>query len=117
MLCAVVSSSACAVGADDDPFAALPNYKPSKDGPCDWGKVRKSRAVATVQSVTGDVGARSGERDWCDAVVGLKLIVNDEIHTGPDSSTGIIFFDGSVVNVYQLSETAIGDMSGAAMRP
>jgi len=70
-----------------------------------------------VTSITGDVSARTGEGEWCDAVVGLKLIVNDDIHTGPDSVAVVTFSNGSVLNVYQLSETAIGDMSGAANRP
>ena len=83
-------------------------------GACDWQ--RTSPAIATVTSIAGDVGARTGQGEWCDAVVGLKLITNDEIHTGPDSTMVITFVDGSVVTVYQLSETAIGDL-GPPNRP
>jgi hypothetical protein len=49
--------------------------------------------------------------------VGLKLIPNDEIHTGPDSIAVVTFHEGSVLKIYQLSETAIGDLSGAANQP
>ena len=84
------------------------------DGACDWQRIS---APATVTSVTGDVSARTGGGDWCDAAVGLKLVVNDDIHTGPDSVAVVTFLDGSVLNVYQLSETAIGDVSATPNRP
>jgi ferric-dicitrate binding protein FerR (iron transport regulator) len=47
----------------------------------------------------------------------LKLIVNDDIHTGPDSIAVVTSYEGSMLHVCQQTETAIGDMSGADNEP
>ena len=73
--------------------------------------------TATLESVNGDVSYRTGDDDWCDAVVGLELIVGDEIHTGPESEAVVTFRDGSFVKVRELTETAIGEPGGAVNRP
>jgi hypothetical protein len=103
-------------GADDDafPYDDFPAFS-QPDAACDWPAT--SSETATVDSIKGDVSARHRDGDWCDAVSGLKLIAGDEIHTGPESSASITFSDGSLVIVYELTETAVGSLSGPVDRP
>jgi hypothetical protein len=103
-------------GADDAafPYDDFPAFS-QPDAACDWPAT--SSETATVDSIEGDVSARHQDGDWCDAVLGLKVSPSDELHTGPESSTRVTFSDGSFLIVHQLTETAIGDLSGAVTRP
>jgi hypothetical protein len=85
---------------------------------CSGGEAPPTTATATVTVITGDVSYRSsGDGEWKDAVKGQKLSAGSEIHTGPDSEVTITFSDGSFVLVRQLTETAVGDLSGPVDRP
>jgi ferric-dicitrate binding protein FerR (iron transport regulator) len=66
--------------------------------------------MGIVESIVGDVGYREGEKEWTDAVKGQNVTENADIHTGPDSEVVIRFYDGSILLVRQLSETAIGGL-------
>jgi FecR protein len=70
--------------------------------------------TGTVEEINGDVSYRTEDEDWCDAVVGLKLNLEDQIHTGPDSEARVRFSDGSFVLIKQLSEIALGTLAGDA---
>jgi hypothetical protein len=68
--------------------------------------------------MTGDVSYRENQgEEWKDAVKGQKLRAGSEIHTGPESEVTVTFSDGSYVLVRQLTETAVGDLSGPVDRP
>jgi hypothetical protein len=68
-----------------------------------------------LESFEGDVSIRDGDT-WRDAVKGDRLKEGTEIHTGPDSKAVVRFSDGSFVIVSQLTETAVGPLSGPVDR-
>jgi ferric-dicitrate binding protein FerR (iron transport regulator) len=73
--------------------------------------------AATVTNIEGDVSIRSGDADWHEAKLGEKLSAGDEIHTGPDSEVTITFSDRSFLQVGQLTEAAVGSISGPVDLP
>jgi hypothetical protein len=73
-------------------------------------------ASCALESFEGDVSIRDGDT-WRDAVKGDKLKEGTEIHTGPDSKAVVRFSDGSFVIVNQMTETAVGSLSGPVDRP
>jgi hypothetical protein len=106
------------------PFPALfpgqTRYEPGRGGGTGGGGGGGGQTTpdtATVTNIVGDVSVRSGDTEWHDATIGEKLITNDEIHTGPDSEATIKFSDGSFLQVRQLTETAIGQISGPVDLP
>jgi hypothetical protein len=118
ILSVIVSAPASAASPDPDldfPFAAFHAFT-QPAAACNTPTT--SSRSGKVEKISGDVSARhADDEDWCGAVLGQTLGTGDEIHTGPESEATITFSDSSFVLVRQLTETAIGDLSGPADRP
>jgi hypothetical protein len=69
---------------------------------------------ATVSSPAGEVLVqKQGSTTWIQAVSGMKLNAGDRLKTGGNSTTEIIFFEGSVVEVESDSEILLSEMTVA----
>jgi hypothetical protein len=69
---------------------------------------------ATVSSPTGEVLVqKQGSTTWIQALSGMKLNAGDRLKTGGNSTTEIIFFEGSVVEVESDSEILLSEMTVA----
>ena len=67
---------------------------------------------ATVSSPTGEVLVqKQGSTTWIQALSGMKLYEGDRLKTGGNSTTEIIFFEGSVVEVESDSEILLDEMT------
>ena len=69
---------------------------------------------ATISSPTGEVLVqKQGSTTWIQAISGMKLNAGDRLKTGGNSTTEIIFFEGSVVEVEADSEILLSEMTVA----
>ena len=69
---------------------------------------------ATISSPTGEVLVqKQGSTTWIQAISGMKLNAGDRLKTGGNSTTEIVFFEGSVVEVEADSEILLSEMTVA----
>ena len=69
---------------------------------------------ATISSPTGEVLVqKQGSTTWIQAISGMKLNAGDRLKTGGNSTTEIIFFEGSVVEVEADSEILLSELTVA----
>jgi hypothetical protein len=69
---------------------------------------------ATISSPTGEVLVqKQGSTTWIQAISGMKLNAGDRLKTGGNSTTELIFFEGSVVEVEADSEILLSEMTVA----
>ena len=67
-----------------------------------------------ISSPIGEVLVqKQGATNWVQAVSGMKLYEGDRLKTGGNSTTEIVFFEGSVVEVSADSEILLDDMAVA----
>jgi len=67
---------------------------------------------ATISSPTGEVLVqKQGSTTWIQAVSGMKLYAGDRLKTGGNSTTEIIFFEGSVAEIEADSEILLNEMT------
>jgi hypothetical protein len=68
--------------------------------------------TATISSPVGEVLVqKQGSATWIQAVPGMELNQGDRIKTGSNGTTGIVFFEGSVVEVNAGSEILLSEMA------
>jgi FecR protein len=69
---------------------------------------------ATISSPVGEVLVqKQGSTTWIQAISGMKLNAGDRLKTGGNSTTEIVFFEGSVVEVESDSEILLSEMTVA----
>lgn len=67
---------------------------------------------ATISSPVGEVLVqKQGSTTWIQAISGMKLNAGDRLKTGGNSTTEIVFFEGSVVEVESDSEILLSEMT------
>jgi hypothetical protein len=70
--------------------------------------------AATISSPTGEVLVqKQGSTTWIQAISGMKLLEGDRLKTGGNSTTEIVFFEGSVVEVESDSEILLSELTVA----
>jgi hypothetical protein len=70
------------------------------------------KPFATISSPTGEVLVqKQGSTAWTQGVSGMKLNEGDHLKTGSNSTTEIVFFEGSVVEVSADSEILLSEMT------
>ena len=68
----------------------------------------------TISSPIGEVLVqKQGSTTWIQAVSGMKLYEGDRLKTGGNSTTEIVFFEGSVVDVSADSEVLLNELAVA----
>jgi hypothetical protein len=68
--------------------------------------------TATISSPIGEVSVqKQGASTWIEAVSGMKLNEGDRLKTGGNSTTQVVFFEGSVVDVGADSEILLDEMA------
>ena len=68
--------------------------------------------TATISSPVGEVLVqKQGSTTWIQAISGMKLNEGDRLKTGGNSTTEIVFFEGSIVEVAADSEILLSEMT------
>jgi hypothetical protein len=73
-----------------------------------------AKPTATVSNPAGEVSVqKQGSTEWTQAVSGMKLNEGDRVKTGGNSTTEVVFFEGSVIEVKADSEIVLSKMTAS----
>jgi hypothetical protein len=76
--------------------------------------VNAAKPTATISNPAGEVLVqKQGSITWLQAVSGMKLNEGDRLKTGGNSTTEVVFFEGSVIEVGADSEILLSEMTAS----